>query len=107
MEAQSARMGPGPKLDKVNEPQMQPQFNIQHSKLTIPTPSPFCLALALSLALSAPYSNSSRRDFTAEAQRGKRSLRKNKRRLNTKVRKKKRCFLAKDAKNARNKESIP
>ena len=31
------------------------------------------------------YSNPSRRDFTAETQRGTRSLRKNKRRLNTKT----------------------
>ena len=38
-------------------------------------------------SLSAPYSYtySSRRDFTAETERGKRSLRKNKRRLNTKA----------------------
>jgi len=35
--------------------------------------------------LSSPYSYSSRRDFTAEAQRGKRTLRKKERRLNTKV----------------------
>jgi len=45
---------------------------------------PFPFRLALALALSAPYSNSSRREFTAEAQRGKRSPRK-KRRLNTKA----------------------
>ena len=41
---------------------------------------------SVSYPYSYSYSNSSRRDFTAEAQRGKRSLRKNKRRLNTKAR---------------------
>jgi len=34
------------------------------------------ISFRLALALFAPYSYSSRRDFTAEAQRGRRALRK-------------------------------
>ena len=72
--------------------------------------NPFCLALPLSLALSYPYSNSSRRDFTAETQRGTRGMRKKERGLNTKAEGRGKCsvfsVLCSDRKRER-REDLP